>query len=98
MPHVKHCIVDFTLAAKDDAAETIDELDSCCFSNGIVSSEVYDNPNDTKHVRLCIMFQNTDPFWKLVDGNKTHEVTIYYDDTEILAKAYHFADAPKLNL
>jgi hypothetical protein len=90
-----HCIVDFSLPINADHDNTIDDLDTCCFSNGIIRYEILTAENE-KHVRLHIMLRIHDPFWKLVHDNKTHEVTISYDDTELLAKAYNYADAPEL--
>jgi len=90
-----HLIVDFNLPVNDNPEDTISELDTYCFSKNIVRYEV-NTVEYAKLVRLYVILQIHDPFWKLVDGNKTHEVTIYYDDTEILAKAYNYADAPEL--
>ena len=90
-----HCIVDFTLPEHADHTDTIEDLDMCYFSQGIVRSEVLTMEYE-KRVRLYIMLRIGDPFWKLVHDNKTHEVTISYDDTELLAKAYNYADAPEL--
>jgi len=93
MSQTAHCVVDFILAANDNSDDTINELDDCCFSKGIVRSEVHTKSDNRKQIRLYIMLQTHDPFWKFLNKD-THEMTISYDDVNIEAQVYRYENAP----